>query len=74
MATIDEARVLKLKLIEKHKDEAWFGGAGIETHNEGYAVRINRNHSQIGAHFPNTIDDVPIVVVVIGDIRALSGR
>ncbi len=72
MATIDEARALKLKLIAKHQDEAWFGGAGIEPHEEGYAVRIYRNRSQVGAHFPDTVDDVPIVVIAIGDIRALS--
>ncbi len=74
MVTIEEARALKLKLLEKYQDEAWLVGLGIELHDDGYAVRINLRHSQIGFDFSNTIDGVPVVVKIVGDIQALSDR
>ncbi len=65
MATLEEAAVLKLKLQGQHKGKLWYSGIGITPQDEGYGVRINVAPAQKAPSFSDSIDGIPVEVVVV---------
>ena len=69
MATLDEARAAKPKL-RAMIDPALQAGFGITGSGVGYALTINLRVKPPGITFPDEVDGVPVIVKVVGEVRA----
>jgi hypothetical protein len=68
--TLDQARAAKARALEVFGRLAAVVGVGITSIDGGYGVRINlREPPAPGVRLPETIDDVPVEVKVVGPIR-----
>jgi hypothetical protein len=67
--TLDEARRAKARALEIFKPLASVVGVGITNLDGGYAVRVTLCEPPAqGVELPETIDDVPVQVRVVGPI------
>jgi hypothetical protein len=68
--TIDEARAAKARAHEVFSRLAAVVGVGITRIGAGYGVKVNlREQPAVGVTLPQTIDDVPVRVEVVGPLR-----
>ncbi len=69
MATLDEARRAKdavLSLLEHH---GAVNGVGVAAVEDGFAVKVNLSRPADGLALPTSIEGVPVVWEIVGEIR-----
>jgi hypothetical protein len=69
MATLDEARRAKdvvLRLLEHHSA---VNGVGVAPVEDGFAVKVNLTERAADVALPSSIEGVPVVWEVVGEIR-----
>jgi hypothetical protein len=67
MATLDQARVAKAKLLALVERVAGVQGVGITRVSEGYALKLNLA-ARVEPRLPAEVDGVPVIVEVVGRI------
>jgi S1-C subfamily serine protease len=70
VATLDQARAAKARVMELLEGSPELRGVGIARAQGGFCVKVNLVRSP-SAPLPADVDGVPVVVEVVGDIRAL---
>ena len=69
-STLEQARAAKARAEAVFTPLAPVPGIGITRHDGGYAVKVNlREPPPAGVALPETIDNVPVRVEVVGTIR-----
>jgi hypothetical protein len=70
-ATLETARSVKSKALNVFGRLAEVVGVGITRVDDGYGLKVNlREELPLGKPAPRSIDGVPVVVEVVGRIRA----
>lgn len=70
-ATLEAAREAKKKVVELFEGEEYVNGIGIGLVAGGYAVQVNLlDVTEPGSDLPSSVDGVPVLYRVSGDIRA----
>ena len=69
MATLDEARAAKRKAGESLARLPQMCGIGVVRLRRGYGLRVNLAEGAAAETIPETVDGVPVQVVVVGRIR-----
>lgn len=69
--TLEAARQAKEVLTREIDGAPWLRGIGITRVPAGYAVRVNvvKLTDEIQAHIPPSVNSVPVIVDVVGNIR-----
>lgn len=68
--TLEKARAAKTRALDVFRREATVVGVGITRIDGGYGVKVNlQSPPGPGAKLPESIDDVPVRVEVVGQIR-----
>jgi hypothetical protein len=70
-APLHQARAAKEKLRRMLREVPEIRGIGIAPSGDGYVVKVNLASQPDDLDVPSSIDDVPVVVVVVGRIEAL---
>ncbi|MGH2382995.1 MAG: hypothetical protein ACRDG7_17480 [Candidatus Limnocylindria bacterium] len=70
VATLDQARAAKARIAQLLAGTPELRGVGIARAERGFCVKVNLEREP-SAELPTDIDGVPILVEVVGDIRAL---
>ncbi|HEC12544.1 MAG TPA: hypothetical protein ENI80_04740 [Acidiferrobacteraceae bacterium] len=69
-ASLNAARAAKAKASELFADLAVVNGIGITRDRGEYAVKVNCESLKVpNARLPQTIDDVPVIVKVVGSVN-----
>jgi hypothetical protein len=68
-ATLQQARSAKEKLRAALGARADLRGIGLTTFGSGYAVKVNVAAADAAGWLPDCIEDVPIVVAVVGPVK-----
>jgi len=70
--SLEQARAAIPQATEAFERLCSVAGVGLVRLGNGYAIKVNlRGEPAPGTILPKTIDDVPIVVEIVGRIRAL---
>ena len=69
MATLDEARAAKRKARERLARVPQVNGIGVVRLRSGYGLKVNLAEAVAAGTIPETVDDVPLQVAVVGRIR-----
>jgi hypothetical protein len=70
VATLDQARSAKAKVLKIFGRKAAVVGVGITEINGGYGVKVNlRQAPHPGTDLPDALDGVPVRVEVVGTLR-----
>ena len=69
MATLDEARNAKRKAVLQLARLPQVNGIGVVRLQGGYGLKVNLAEEMAPGTIPETVDDVPLQVVVVGRIR-----
>jgi len=72
MADLDTVRAAKTALTEQLAHDNRVNGIGITGSNGDYGIKVNIVDAADAPELPTEIDGVPVKVVVIGRVRALS--
>ena len=70
MATLEEARAAKRKAALRLARVPQVNGIGVVRLRGGYALKVNLAEQVAAGTVPETVDGVPLQVVVVGRIRA----
>jgi hypothetical protein len=71
MASIEEARAAKVKVGRMLADHPDLRGVGIARANGSFGLKVNLADGRRAAAVPCDVDGVPVLVEVVGDVRAL---
>ena len=67
--TLDEARAAKRKAAERLAGVPQVNGIGVVRVQGGYGLKVNLAEEVAAGTIPETVDDVPLQVAVVGPIR-----
>jgi len=67
-ATLDEARAAKRKAAERLARVPQVNGIGVVRVQGGYGLKVNLAEEVAAGTIPETVDDVPLQVAVVGHI------
>jgi hypothetical protein len=70
-ATLEQARAAKAKLAALFAGRPELRGIGIALLDAGYGVKLNLACRPDDLSLPDTIDGVPVVIDIVGPVRAL---
>lgn len=75
MATRDAARAAKMHLAQDLTSYKYVNGVGLSKASGQWVVKVNMStkHSSTLRHIPESIDGVPVIVEVVGDLSAQAG-
>ena len=68
--TIDSARAAKTQVKKALSRLPELAGVGLTRLGSGYAVKVNLQKAIVGKQLPTQIDGVPVVVEVVGTVKA----
>ena len=68
-ATLDEARAAKRKAAERLARVPEVNGIGVVRVQGGYGLKVNLAEEVAAGTIPDTVDDVPLQIAVVGRIR-----
>lgn len=71
MASIEEARAAKVKVGRMLADHPDLRGVGIARANGSFGLKVNLADGRRAGAVPCDVDGVPVLVEVVGDVRAL---
>jgi len=74
MATLDEARAAKRKAVERLAGLPQLNGVGLMRLPGGYGLQVNLREEVAEGLVPDSVDAVPVRVVVVGAIRRRRSR
>lgn len=69
-APLEEARAAKRRVAELLADLPELEGVGVTFLDDGFAVKVNLRRMPSSCDIPAEIDGVPVLVEVVGPIRA----
>jgi hypothetical protein len=69
MATLDEARRAKEAVLSMLEHHGAVNGVGVAPVEGGFAVKVNLSAPAADVQLPTTIEGVPVVWEVVGEVR-----
>jgi hypothetical protein len=69
VATLDEARRAKEAVLGMLEQHSAVNGVGVAPVEGGFAVKVNLSAPAADVQLPTTIEGVPIVWEVVGEVR-----
>ncbi len=70
-ATLEQAREAKAKLAKMLIQVPELQGVGIAMLDDGYGLKVNLARELPSLKIPAAVDGVPVVVTIVGGVRAL---